>query len=149
MRAQLAQMRMAQLQQSQPPQGEMLRNSPHMIAQMIAQKLRQQQQQMVMIAGRGPDVQSCRNMQNMAMEPRIDTTWRYVEIYQQRLLRLKHDMLVRLLPQYGPPTDWPPQVPKEYRVGLEQATMGFAEDVMRQDRAEIQLFSKSPSTDTC
>jgi transcription factor SPT20 len=61
-----------------------------------------------------------------------------VKIYQQRLFRLKHDKLVRLLPQYGPPTDWPPQVAQEYTVGLEQAAKGIAEDVMRQDRAEIE-----------
>jgi transcription factor SPT20 len=46
-------------------------------------------------------------------------------------------MFVRLLPQYGPPTDWPPQVAQEYTVGLKQAAMGFAEDAMRQDRAKI------------
>ncbi|OJJ03357.1 hypothetical protein ASPVEDRAFT_42870 [Aspergillus versicolor CBS 583.65] len=46
-------------------------------------------------------------------------------------------MLVRLLPQYGPPTDWSHQVAQEYMLGLEQAAMGFVEDVMRQDRAEI------------
>jgi hypothetical protein len=78
--AQLAQMRMAQLLQSQPPQEEMLRNSQHMIAQMIAQmialKLRQQrQQQMALLPRWGPSP----NMPNMVMQPSIDTTWRYVE----------------------------------------------------------------------
>jgi transcription factor SPT20 len=149
--AQLEQMRMAQLQQSQPRQGEMLRNSPHMIAQLMAQKFRQQrQQQMVLIAGQPPDVQSWRRMQNMVKEPSFETTWRYAEIYQQRLVRLKHDMLVRLLPQYGPPTDWP-QVAQEYTVGLEQAAMGFAENVMRQDwigiTAAQQLLMLRQSSD--
>jgi transcription factor SPT20 len=60
-----------------------------------------------------------------------------IEIYRQRLFRLKHDMLVRFLPQYGPPTDWPPQLAQEYTVGLKQAAMGFTEDVMRQERVEI------------
>jgi transcription factor SPT20 len=87
----------------------------------------------------------------MVTKPSINTTWQYVEIYQQRLFRLKHDMLVRLLPQYGLPTDWPPQVAREYTVGLEQAAMGFTEDVMRQDRIEIaaarQLLMLRQSSD--
>ncbi|KAL4861325.1 hypothetical protein BDV12DRAFT_204131 [Aspergillus spectabilis] len=108
-------MRMAQLLQSQPPQEEILRNSLHMIAQMIAKKLRQQQQQMALIPiwGPSPDVQSWRNMPNMAMEPSIHTTWRYIEMCQQRL------------------------VAQEYTVSLEQAAMGFTEGVMRQDQIKI------------
>jgi transcription factor SPT20 len=142
MRAQLAQMRMAEPQQSQPPQGEMLRNSPQMMTQRrqeekrrIAQTKAQKQQQMLMVAARG---QTSRNMQSMNMGPRFDTTWRYVKIYQQRLFRLKHNTLVRLLSQYGAPTDWPPQVAQEYTVGLEQAAKAITEDVMREDRAEIE-----------
>jgi hypothetical protein len=48
-----------------------------MIAQMMA---------LVLIAGRSPDAQSWRNMDHKVMEvmkPSINTTWRYVEIYQQ------------------------------------------------------------------
>ncbi|KAL4755752.1 uncharacterized protein BDW70DRAFT_154708 [Aspergillus foveolatus] len=61
-------------------------------------------------------------------------------------------MLVRLLPQYGPPTDWPPQVAQEYMLGLEEAAMGFVEDAMRRDRAEIaatrQLIMLRQSSDS-
>ncbi|BCS26105.1 uncharacterized protein APUU_50816S [Aspergillus puulaauensis] len=147
MRAQLAQMQMAQQHQQQqrqqqqqpnpqlqgqqhqqPQQGQMLQNSPQMNAQ---------QQQILMAAAQANGGQLPQNMQNMNMQPRVNATQRYSQIYQQRLLRLRQDMASRLMPQYGPPTQYPPQVAQEYSVGLEQAAKGFVQDIMRRERAEI------------
>ncbi|KAL4915516.1 Spt20 family-domain-containing protein [Aspergillus aurantiobrunneus] len=148
MRAQLAQMQMAQQQQRQqqqppqpqpqpqpqnqqqpqPQQSQLLQNSPQMNAQ---------QQQMLMAAAQANGGQLPQNMQSMNMQPRVNATQRYTHLYQQRLLRLRQDMASRLMPQYGPPTQYPPQVAQEYSVGLEQAAKGFVQDIMRRDRAEI------------
>ncbi len=146
MRAQLAQMQMAQQhqqrqqqqqpnpqlqgqQQQQPQQGQLLQNSPQMNAQ---------QQQILMAAAQANGGQLPQNMQGMNMQPRaVNPTQRYTQIYQQRLLRLRQDMASRLMPQYGPPTQYPPQVAQEYGVGLEQAAKGFVQDIMRRERAEM------------
>ncbi|KAL2871804.1 uncharacterized protein BJX67DRAFT_87876 [Aspergillus lucknowensis] len=145
MRAQLAQMQMAQhqqrqqqqpqpqpqtQQQPQPQQGQMLQNSTQMNAQ-------QQQQQMLMVAAQANGGQIPQNMQNMNMQPRVNASQRYTQLYQQRLSRLRQDMATRLMPQYGPPTQYPPQVAQEFSVGLEQAAKGFVQDIMRRDRAEM------------
>ncbi|KAL4880911.1 Spt20 family-domain-containing protein [Aspergillus karnatakaensis] len=150
MRAQLAQMQMAQHQQqqqqqqqqrqqqpqlqpqnqqpTQPQQGQMLQNSPQMNTQ---------QQQMLMAAAQANGGQIPQNMQGMNMQPRVNATQRYTHLYQQRLARLRQDMASRLMPQYGPPAQYPPQVAQEYGAGLEQVAKGFVQDVMRRDRAEI------------
>lgn len=146
MRAQLAQMQVAQQHQQQqrqqhqtnpqiqgqqpqqPQQGQLLQNSPQMNAQ---------QQQILMAAAQANGGQLPQNMQGMNMQPRVNATQRYTQIYQQRLLRLRQDMASRLMPQYGPPTQYPPQVAQEYSVGLEQAAKGFVQDIMRRERAEI------------
>ncbi|KAL4873799.1 Spt20 family-domain-containing protein [Aspergillus spectabilis] len=146
MRAQLAQMQMAQHQQQQqqrqqqqphlqpqgqqpqPQQGQMLQNSPQMNTQ---------QQQMLMAAAQANGGQLPQNMQGINMQPRVNATQRYTHLYQQRLARLRQDMASRLMPQYGPPAQYPPQVAQEYGAGLEQAAKGFVQDVMRRDRAEL------------
>ncbi|KAL4788544.1 Spt20 family-domain-containing protein [Aspergillus varians] len=150
MRAQLAQMQMAQHQQQQhrqqqqppqqpqpqpqgqpqpqPQQGQMLQNN---------QQINAQQQQILMAAAQANGGQLPQNMQGMNMQPRVNATQRYTHLYQQRLLQLRQDMASRLMPQYGPPTQYPPQVAQEYSVGLEQAAKGFVQDIMRRDRAEI------------
>ncbi|KAL4956018.1 Spt20 family-domain-containing protein [Aspergillus filifer] len=147
MRAQLQQMQMAQQQQQQQrqqqqhqqqpqgqqqpqaQQGQMLQNSPQVNVQ--------QQQQMLMAAAQANGGQLPQNMQGLNMQPRMNPPQRYTQLYQQRLLRLRQDMASRLMPQYGPPTQYPPQVAQEYSVGLEQAAKGFVHDIMRRDRAEI------------
>ncbi|KAL4944436.1 Spt20 family-domain-containing protein [Aspergillus oleicola] len=150
MRAQLQQLQMAQQQQqqqqrkqqqqhqqqpqgqqqAQAQQGQILQNSPQVNVQ-------QQQQQMLMAAAQANGGQLPQNMQGMNMQPRMNPPQRYTQLYQQRLLRLRQDMASRLMPQYGPPTQYPPQVAQEYSVGLEQAAKGFVHDIMRRDRAEI------------
>ncbi|KAI9367721.1 Spt20 family-domain-containing protein [Aspergillus egyptiacus] len=144
MRTQLMQMQMAQRQQQsqpqpqpqgqqqqQPQQGQMLQNSPQMSAQ------QQQQQQMLMAAAQANGGQLPQNMQGMNMQPRVNPNQRYTHMYQQRLLRLRQDMATRLMPQYGPPTQYPPQVAQEYSGGLEQAAKAYVQDIMRRDRAEL------------
>ncbi|KAL4934556.1 uncharacterized protein BDV17DRAFT_9828 [Aspergillus undulatus] len=149
MRAQLQQMQMAQQQQQQQrqqqqqhqsqqqpqgqqqpqaQQGQVLQNSPQMNVQ---------QQQMLMAAAQANGGQIPQNMQGMNMQARMNPQQRYGQLYQQRLLRLRQEMASRLMPQYGPPTQYPPQIAQEYSVGLEQAAKGFVHDIMRRDRAEI------------
>ncbi|KAL4818693.1 Spt20 family-domain-containing protein [Aspergillus spinulosporus] len=148
MRAQLMQMQLAQQQQQQRQQqsqqqqqaqpqgqqqpqhqqGQMLQNSPQLNAQ---------QQQMLMAAAQANGGQLPQNMQGMGMQPRINNPARYNQLYQQRLLRLRQDMATRLMPQYGPPTQYPPQVAQEYSVGLENAAKGFVQDLIRRERVEF------------
>ncbi|KAL2824950.1 Spt20 family-domain-containing protein [Aspergillus cavernicola] len=139
MRAQLAQMQMAQRQQQpqpqpqgqqqpQPQQGQMLQNSPQMNPQ------QQQQQQMLLAAAQANGGQLPQNMQGMNMQSRMTPAQRYSHVYQQRLLTLRQDMTTRLMPQYGPPTQYPPQIAQEYSVGLEQAAKGYVQDIMRRER---------------
>ncbi|KAL3480334.1 Spt20 family-domain-containing protein [Aspergillus californicus] len=148
MRAQLQQMQMAQQrqqqpqgqQQPQPQQAQMLQASPQMNPQQQQQQQhqQQQQQQMLMAAAQANGGQLPQNMQGMGMQQRqLNPTQRYSHLYQQRLLRLRQEMATRLMPQYGPPTQYPPQIAQEYSVGLEQAAKGFVHDLMRRDRAEI------------
>ncbi|KAL5049639.1 Spt20 family-domain-containing protein [Aspergillus fruticulosus] len=148
MRAQLMQMQLAQQQQQQRQQqsqqqqqaqpqgqqqpqlqqGQMLQNSPQLNAQ---------QQQILMAAAQANGGQLPQNMQGMNMQPRMNAPARYNQLYQQRLLRLRQDMATRLMPQYGPPTQYPPQVAQEYSVGLENAAKGFVQDLIRRERVEF------------
>lgn len=107
-------------QQPQPQQGQMMQNSPQINAQ---------QQQMLMAAAQANGNQPMQNMQ-----PRMSAHHRYSQIYNQRLQRLRQEMSNRLMPQYGPPGQYPPQIAQEYGAGLEQAAKGFVHEVMRRDR---------------
>ncbi|KAL4993932.1 hypothetical protein BDV10DRAFT_189510 [Aspergillus recurvatus] len=73
-----------------------------------------------------------------------DSGQRYNHVFQQHLLRLRQDMATRLMQQYGPPTEYPPDVAQEYTVGLEQTAKDFVLDMMRRD--SIELASAQPST---
>jgi transcription factor SPT20 len=115
-------------QQPQHKQGQMLQNSPQFNAQ---------QQQMLMAAAQANGGQLPQNMLGMGMQPRINTPARYNQLYQQRLLRLRQDMATRLMPQYGPPTQYPPHVAQEYSVGLENAAKAFVQDLIRRERVEF------------
>jgi transcription factor SPT20 len=46
-------------------------------------------------------------------------------------------MAERLMPDYGPPIQYPPDIAQEYTTGLENAAKGFVQDIMRRDRAEM------------
>ncbi|KAL4975560.1 hypothetical protein BDW66DRAFT_137161 [Aspergillus desertorum] len=72
-----------------------------------------------------------------------DSDPRYNLIYRLHLLRLRQDMATRLMEQYGPPTQYPPDVAKEYTIGLEQAAKDFVLDMMRRD--SMEFASAQPS----
>ncbi|KAL4909950.1 Spt20 family-domain-containing protein [Aspergillus multicolor] len=152
MRTQLMQMQMAQQQQRQQQsqqqqqpqqqgqqqlqlqQGQMLQNSPQLNAQ---------QQQILMAAAQANGGHMPQNMQGVNMQPRVNASQaRYGQIYQQRLLRLRQEMATRLMPQYGPPTQYPPQVAQEYSVGLENAAKGFVQDMIRRERVELTAIQQ-------
>ncbi|KAL4988122.1 hypothetical protein BDW68DRAFT_159782 [Aspergillus falconensis] len=71
-----------------------------------------------------------------------DLGQRYNHVYQQHLLRSRQDMAARLMQQYGPPTQYPPGVAREYTTGLEQAAKDFVLDMMRR---EIMELASAPS----
>lgn len=121
MRAQFAQMQKVKQQQGGMPQGQPSQGSPPQQQQMTPQ----QQQQMMMAAqangGQMPNLQN-----NMAQ--------RYNRLYQQRLLHLRHEMSQRYMTQYGPPTQYPPQIAQQYGAGLEKNAKAWVQDLMRRDR---------------
>ncbi|OQE17526.1 hypothetical protein PENSTE_c020G08571 [Penicillium steckii] len=139
MRAQFAQMQMVKNQQGQMSQGQM-QQAPQMQGQMSqghpnqhqgSPQMTPQQQQMLMAAaqangGQMPNMQGA----NMAQ--------RYNRLYQQRLLHLRHEMSQRFMSQYGPPTQYPPQVAQQYGAGLEKNAKAWVQDLMRREREATQ-----------
>ncbi|KAL4737151.1 hypothetical protein BDV11DRAFT_172208 [Aspergillus similis] len=77
------------------------------------------------------------NAQTKVPESPVNSDHRYNLMYQQHLLRLRQDMATRLMEQYGPPTQYPPDVAREYRVGLENAAEDFVQRMIQQDRTEV------------
>lgn len=131
MRAQFAQMQMVkqqggQIQQGQPNQQpqQLHQGSPQMTAQ------QQQQQQMLMAAAQANGGQMPNIQGNIAQ--------RYNRLYQQRLLNLRHEMSQRYMTQYGPPTQYPPQIAQQYGAGLEKNAKAWVQDIMRRDREAAQ-----------
>ncbi|KAJ5587679.1 uncharacterized protein N7459_003444 [Penicillium hispanicum] len=59
---------------------------------------------------------------------------RYNRLYQQRLLHLRHEMSQRYMPQYGPPTQYPPQIARQYSSGMEKSAKEWVEDLMRREQ---------------
>ncbi|KAF7720140.1 Uncharacterized protein PECH_007434 [Penicillium ucsense] len=140
-RAQLAQMQMVKQQgqmqqgqtnQQQPQQQQMqlqqqLQQLSHQGSpQMTAQQQQQQQQQMLMAAAQanGGQVPTAQNA-NMV---------RYNRLYQNRLMTLRQEMSQRLMAQYGPPNQYPPQLAQQYTAGLEKNAKAWIADLMRRDR---------------
>lgn len=121
MRAQFAQMQMVKQQQGGMPQGQANQGSPPQQQQMTPQ---QQQQMMMAAQANGGQVPNMQN--NMAQ--------RYNRLYQQRLLHLRHEMSQRYMGQYGPPTQYPPQIAQQYGAGLEKNAKAWVQDLMRRDR---------------
>ncbi|GAD97677.1 hypothetical protein ANI_1_2982014 [Paecilomyces variotii No. 5] len=125
MRAQLVQMQMAQQQnhgQQQHHQG----SPPQMTPQ------QQQQQQMLLNAAQANGGHLPQNFQGMAMNQR------YQQLYQQRLLRLRQEMAQRYMPEYGPPTQYPPQIAQQYGPGLERSARTWVHELMRRERESAQ-----------
>ncbi|KAJ5819065.1 hypothetical protein N7474_004656 [Penicillium riverlandense] len=134
MRAQFQQMQMVKQQQGgQQPQRQGQQNQPqHGSPQMTPQQQQAQQQQMMMAAAQANGGQVPPNMQGMNMAQR------YNQLYQQRLLRLRHEMSQRYMPQYGPPTQYPPQIAQQYGPGLEKNAKAWVQDLMRREREAAQ-----------
>ncbi|RAH79835.1 hypothetical protein BO86DRAFT_420518 [Aspergillus japonicus CBS 114.51] len=136
MRAQLAQMQMAQQQQQQSQgqqaqgqQGQMHQNGP---------QLNPQQQQMLMAAAQANGGHLPQNMQGVNMTQGVTIAQRYNQLYQNRLLRLRQEMASRLMPQYGPPASYPPQIAQQYQAGLERNAKLWVQELMRREREQAQ-----------
>ncbi|KAL2220580.1 Spt20 family-domain-containing protein [Thermoascus aurantiacus ATCC 26904] len=131
MRAQLVQMQMAQQQQQQQQQHNQQQQhhqgSPH---QMTPQQ--QQQQQMLAAAAQANGGHLPQNFQAFNMSQR------YQQLYQQRLLRLRQEMAQRYMAQYGPPSQYPPQIAQQYGPGLEKSARMWVQEVMRREREAQQ-----------
>lgn len=59
---------------------------------------------------------------------------RYTQLYQQRLLRMRHDMSTRYMAQYGPPNQYPSNIAQQYGPGLEKTAKAWVSEVMRRER---------------
>ncbi|KAJ5333073.1 Spt20 family [Penicillium brevicompactum] len=130
MRAQYAQMQIVKQQQSgqgqhqQMPGQQKIQGNPQMTPQ---------QQQMLMAAaqanGGGPMGQNGQTM---------NPAQRYSQLYQQRLLRMRHEMSQRYMAQYGPPNQYPPSIAQQYGSGLEKTAKAWVHEVMRRERENGQ-----------
>ncbi|KAJ5948339.1 Spt20 family [Penicillium verhagenii] len=133
MRAQFAQMQMVK-QQGGIPQGQQAHGSPQQtMAQGMTpqQQQQQQQQQQLMMAAAQANGGQIPNMQaNMAA--------RYSRLCQQRLFHLRNEMSQRFMQQYGPPTQYPPQIAQQYGAGLEKNAKAWVQDLMRREREVAQ-----------
>ncbi|KOS39426.1 hypothetical protein ACN38_g9736 [Penicillium nordicum] len=126
MRAQYAQMQIVkQQQQGQHPQMQGQQAHPH---QGNPQLTNQQQQQMLMAAAQANGGQMGPNGQPM------NQAQRYTQLYQQRLLRMRHDMSTRYMAQYGPPNQYPSNIAQQYGPGLEKTAKAWVSEVMRRER---------------
>ncbi|CAG7963780.1 unnamed protein product [Penicillium olsonii] len=130
MRAQYAQMQIVKQQQggqNQQMQGQ--QNQQHQNTQQLTP---QQQQQMLMAAAQANGAQMGQNGQNM------NPAQRYTQLYQQRLLRMRHEMSQRYMAQYGPPNQYPPSIAQQYGPGLEKTAKAWVHEVMRRERENGQ-----------
>lgn len=59
---------------------------------------------------------------------------RYTQLYQQRLLRMRHDMSQRYITQYGPPKQYPYDIALEYGPGLERTAKAWINEVIQRER---------------
>ncbi|OQD82245.1 hypothetical protein PENANT_c022G02968 [Penicillium antarcticum] len=126
MRAQYAQMQMAK-QQGQHAQMQGQQNQP----QQARPQMTAQQQQMLMAAAQANGGQPPQTQQAMQQ--------RYATLYQQRLLRLRQDMSQRLLPQFGPPSQYPPNIAQQYTAGLEKTAKAWIQELIRREREGIPI----------
>jgi transcription factor SPT20 len=90
-----------------------------------------QQQQMLMAAAQANGGQAPQTQQSMQQ--------RYATLYQQRLLRLRQDMSQRLLPQFGPPSQYPPNIAQQYTAGLEKTAKAWIQELIRREREGLPI----------
>lgn len=141
-RAQLAQMQQAQQQainhqgqqQQQPQQPQQPQQQPqqNINHQGSPQMTPQQQQQMMMAAAQANGGQLPQNFQGTNMAQR------YNSLFQHRLLRLRQEMASRYMAQYGPPTQYPPQIAQQYTLGLERSAKMWVQELVRREREQAQ-----------
>lgn len=128
-RAQFAQMQQAQ-QQAINQQGQTQPNQSHQGSPQMTPQ--QQQQQMMMAAAQANGGHLPQNFRGATMAQR------YNNLFQQRLLRLRQEMTNRYMPQYGPPTQYPPQIAQQYTVGLERTAKLWVQELVRSEREHAQ-----------
>lgn len=134
MRAQFAQMQMAKQQNGETPQGQLFQDQPSQ--HQGIQQMKPQQQQMPMAAAQG----GSREL------PSMQPAQRYHRLYQQRLLHLRYEMSQRVKSQYGPPSQYPPDVAQKYGQGLEQHAKAWVQDLMRRERREREAAQYQQDT---
>ncbi|RAL05486.1 uncharacterized protein BO80DRAFT_478489 [Aspergillus ibericus CBS 121593] len=134
MRAQLAQMHMAQQQQqqsqgqqSQTQQGQVHQNSPHM-----------NPQQQMLIAAAQANGGLRQNLQGGNVPQSLSFAQRYQQLFAQRLVRLRQEMAAKYVPQYGSPSQFPPNIQQQYTTGLENAAKVWVQEIMRRERDMVQ-----------
>ncbi|KAJ5496245.1 hypothetical protein N7463_008232 [Penicillium fimorum] len=64
----------------------------------------------------------------------MDQAHKYTYLYQERLLRMRHDMSTRYMAQYGPPSQYPSNIAQVYGAGLDQVAKLWVAEVMRRER---------------
>ncbi|KAJ5871920.1 Spt20 family [Penicillium soppii] len=135
MRAQYAQMQIVKQQSGgQHPQMQGQQNQQHQgNQQMTPQQQQQQQQQMLMAAA----AQANGGQMGQNGQP-VNPAQRYTVLYQQRLLRMRHDMSQRYMAQYGPPNQYPPSIAQQYGPGLEKTAKAWVHELMRRERENSQ-----------
>ncbi|KAB8238439.1 uncharacterized protein BDW43DRAFT_261640 [Aspergillus alliaceus] len=136
MRAQFAQMQMAQQQQQQHSQGQQPQGQQNQVHQGGSQ-MNPQQQQMLMAAAQANGGKLPQNLQGVNMAQGA-MAQRYNQLYQQRLLRLRQEMASRLMSQYGPPNQYPPQIAQQYHAGLERNAKAWVHEIIRRERDAAQ-----------
>lgn len=133
MRAQYAQMQIVK-QQQQGPQHQPMPNQQNQQHQ-GNQQMTAQQQQMLMAAAQANGGQMGPNGGQMGPNTQpINQAQRYTQLYQQRLLRMRHDMSARYMAQYGPPNQYPSNIAQQYGPGLEKTAKAWVAEVMRRER---------------
>lgn len=130
MRAQYAQMQIVKQQQSGQGQHQQMQGQPKL--QGNPQMTPQQQQMLMAAAAQANGGQMGQNGQN------LNPAQRYSQLYQQRLLRMRHEMSQRYMAQYGPPNQYPPSIAQQYGSGLEKTAKAWVHEVMRRERENGQ-----------
>lgn len=141
LRAQYAQMQMVkqhaqQQQQGQQPQPQGQQNQPRHNSPQMTPQQQQQQQQMMMAAAQANGGQMPHNMQGNMQG--VNVAQRYHQLYNHRLRLLRQEMAQRCMPEYGPPSQYPPQIAQQYGPGLEKTAKAWVQDLMRREREAAQ-----------
>ncbi|KAH8699158.1 Spt20 family-domain-containing protein [Talaromyces proteolyticus] len=127
LRSQMAQMQLAQQKTQQQPGG--MQMTPQQ-----QQQQQHQQQQMLMAAAQA---QAQANGGQMAQSP-VQWSPRHQQMYQQRVVMLRQDMVRRYQPQYGSIQNFPAHIGQQYGPGVEKNARAFVMEVMRKEQQAIR-----------